>query len=155
MELQELVAKFTANVGLGPVPPVEGVWKFSADGNVFGITGDEKGETAWLFGEIPIPSPDRRDALLKAAMEANHFRRGTGGGTFSLNPDTGALTLADTQSLSALDEETFYAFIERFVNALATWNGLAAALDTSAPSAPPSPPHDAPWAMPDLTFPRV
>ena len=109
--------------------------KFDADGNVFGVTADEKGGTVRLYGEIPPPSPDRNDALLKAAMEANHFRRGTGGGTFSLNPDTGVLTLADSRPLATLDEETFYAFIERFVNALATWKGLASAAAPSSAQA--------------------
>ena len=52
MKLEDLIEKFSAAVGIENVPAVEGVWKFSADGNVFGVTGDETGETVWLFGEV-------------------------------------------------------------------------------------------------------
>ena len=131
MNLEELVARFAENAGLENRPPSEGVWKFSADNNVFGVTSDETGNIVWLFGEIPYAVPERKDDLIKAAMEANYFRRGTGGATFSLNPDTGALTLAASKRLDALDEESFYAFVERFVNALAVWNDISSAAGTS------------------------
>ena len=58
-------------------------------------------------------------------MEANYFHRGTGGATFSLSPETGALTLIASAKLDALGEEDFFAFVERFVNALATWKGIS------------------------------
>ena len=125
MKLEVLIGKFSAAVGIKNVPAVEGVWKFSADGNVFGVTGDETGETVWLFGEVPYVDPEKKDALLKAAMEANYFHSGTGGATFSLNPETGALTLIASAKLDALGEEDFFAFVEKFVNALATWKGIA------------------------------
>ena len=125
MKLEVLIGKFSAAVGIENVPAVEGVWKFSADGNVFGVTGDETGETVWLFGEVPYVDPEKKDALLKAAMEANYFHRGTGGATFSLNPETGALTLIASAKLDALGEEDFFAFVEKFVNALATWKGIS------------------------------
>ena len=125
MKLEVLIGKFSAAVGIENVPAVEGVWKFSADGNVFGVTGDETGETVWLFGEVPYVDPEKKDALLKAAMEANYFHRGTGGATFSLNPETGALTLIASAKLDALGEEAFFAFVEKFINALATWKGIS------------------------------
>lgn len=34
MELEELIGKFAANAGIENVQAVEGVWKFSADGNL-------------------------------------------------------------------------------------------------------------------------
>lgn len=43
MKLEDPIEKFSAAVGIENVPAVEGVWKFSADGNVFGVTGDETG----------------------------------------------------------------------------------------------------------------
>ena len=143
MKLEELIGKFSAAVGIENVPAVEGVWKFSADGNVFGVTGDETGRTVWLFGEVPCVNPEKKDALLKAAMEANYFHRGTGGATFSLNPETGALTLVASQKLEALGEEAFFAFVEKFVNALATWRGVVGASETPADS-PAEPPSDSP-----------
>ena len=140
MKLEELIGRFSTAVGIESVPAVEGVWKFSADGNVFGVTGDEMGGTVWLFGEVPCADPERRDALLKAAMEANYFHRGTGGATFSLNPATGALTLVASERLDALGEEAFFAFVERFVNALATWKGVSG--PGKAPDDSPAEPRD-------------
>ena len=143
MKLEELIGKFSAAVGIENVPAVEGVWKFSADGNVFGVTGDETGEAVWLFGEVPYADPEKKDALLKAAMEANYFHRGTGGATFSLNPETGALTLIASAKLDALGEEDFFAFVEKFVNALATWKGISGSGE-SRDDSPAAPSEDQP-----------
>ena len=133
-KLEDLIAKFSQNAGLENIPPSEGVWKFSADGNVFGVTGDGEGRV-WLFGEIPFADPAKKEALLKSAMEANYFHRGTGGATFALNPGTGALTLIASGWLDALGEEAFFAFVEKFVNTLAVWNGIS---DGARPPAEPS-----------------
>ena len=156
-KLEELIGKFSANAGLEYAPSVEGVWKFSADGNIFGVTGDEEGAKVWLFGEIPFADPAKKGALVKAAMEANYFHRGTGGATFSLNPDTGALTLVASKRLDALGEEAFFAFVEKFVNTLAVWNSFS---DGSRPQAEPSaePPAEssaAPTFLYDAGFMRV
>ena len=136
MKLEELIGKFTANAKLENIPADNGVWRFSADGNVFGVTQDDAGECVFLFGDVRMPDPENRDALIKSAMEANYFHRGTGGATFALNPETGALTLFESKPLKGLGEEAFYAFIERFVNALAVWNGIAvqAKGDSEAPA---------------------
>ena len=124
MKLEVLMEKFAANAGIEKAAATDGVWKFSADGNVFGVTQDDAGEYVFLFGDIRMQNPEKRDALIKSAMEANYFHRGTGGATFSLNPDTGELTLFESKRLEGLGEEAFYSFVERFVNALATWNGI-------------------------------
>ena len=125
MKLDELIAKFADNAGIDDATPVEGVWKFSADGNVFGLTTDNTDDKVWIFSEVASSDPDRKDAFLKSVMEANYFHRGTSGATFSLNPDTGALTLFSAERLDGLGEEEFFSFVEKFVNVLATWNGLA------------------------------
>ena len=142
MELEELIGKFAANAGIENVQAVEGVWKFSADGNVFGVMDDDTGGRVWLFGDIAATDVSRKDALVKAAMEANYFYRGTGGATFSLNPDTGNLTLFDSRPLDGLDEKGFYSFVEKFVNALATWNAIAEAAGALPESSNDTPPSD-------------
>ena len=142
MKLEELIRNFAANAGLEKVEATDGIWKFSADGNVFGVTQDDAGESVFLFGDIRLSDPEKKDALVKSAMEANYFHRGTGGATFALNPDTGALTLFESKRLEGLGEEAFYAFIERFVNALATWNGISG--QAQASDAAPEPQPDEP-----------
>ena len=139
MKLEELIGRFSANANLEGVSASDGIWRFSADGNVFGVTQDDRGERVFLFGDISMSDPEKKDALIKSAMEANYFYRGTGGATFALNPDTGALTLFESRLLEVLDEESFYSFVERFVNALATWNGIAGqAQEADAAPAPQS-----------------
>ena len=73
MKLEDLIEKFSAAVGIENVPAVEGVWKFSADGNVFGVTGDETGETVWLFGEVPWHG--RRDLFAQSRNWGAHAHR--------------------------------------------------------------------------------
>ena len=96
MELEKLVAEFAAAAGMANPVAVEGVWKFSADGHVFGLVEDDSSGNVWIYGEIPAPLPEREDAFRKAALEANFFMRGTCGAVFSINPDGGAYTLTET-----------------------------------------------------------
>ena len=63
MELEELIGKFAANAGIENVQAVEGVWKFSADGNVFGVMDDDADGRVWLFGDIAATDAGRKDAL--------------------------------------------------------------------------------------------
>ena len=51
MDLELLIAAFDSAVGLEQASAVDGVWKFSADGHVFGVTADDSGEKVFLFGE--------------------------------------------------------------------------------------------------------
>ena len=46
MELEKLIAEFDSAAGLEYAAASDGVWKFSADGNVFGVTVDATGEKA-------------------------------------------------------------------------------------------------------------
>lgn len=136
MELEQLIEEFDAAVGLEQTPVDDGIWRFSADGHVFGVTADEAGENAFLFGEIPAPSPDREEAFRKAALEANFFGRGTGGAVFSLNPESGAYTLVQSERLDRLDPKAFFSFVEKFVNTLATWKGISAVVQGETPPPP-------------------
>ena len=137
MDLEQLIEEFDSAVGLEQSQAADGVWKFSADDHVFGVTADNSGENVFLFGEVPAPPPEREQAFRKAVLEANFFMRGTGGAVFSLNPETGAYTLVQSKRLDSLDPKSFFSFVETFVNTLATWNGISTAVqgsaDTSAP----------------------
>ena len=143
MQLEQLVSEFESAAGIERAAAVEGVWRFSADGHVFGVTADDTEEYVFVFGEIPAPPPDREEAFRKAALEANFFMRGTGGAVFSINPETGAYTLVRSERLDRLDPESFFSLVEKFVNTLATWKGIADAAQASAaePVAEP-PPED-------------
>ena len=145
MKIEELIQEFNRAAGLEEVPAADGVWKFSADGAVFGVSADEAGEKVYLFGEIPSPVPDKEEAFRKTVLEANYFFNGTAGATFSINPETGAYTLIASERLDRLAPESFFAFVEKFVNTLAVWNGFS---NGSGPQTEPSaePQDDAPAA---------
>ena len=125
MDLERLIAAFDSATGLEQAPAADGIWKFSADGHVFGVTADDSGERVFLFGEVPAPPPDREEAFRKAVLEANFFMRGTGGAVFSINPETGAYTLVQSERLDRLDPKSFFSLVEKFVNTLATWKGIS------------------------------
>lgn len=127
MDLEQLIAAFDSAAGLEQAPAVDGVWKFSADGLVFGVTADDSGENVFLFGEVSAPPPDREESFRKVALEANFFGRGTGGAVFSLNPETGAYTLVRSERLDRLEPKSFFSLVEMFVNTLAAWEAIATA----------------------------
>jgi hypothetical protein len=48
----------------------------------------------------------------------------TGGATFSINPDTGNLTLCKALVTAILDDREFFQEAESFINALHSWAGV-------------------------------
>ncbi len=125
MELKELITEFATAARIANPTAVEGVWHFSADGHVFGVAEDDTGSVVWIYGEIPAPSPEREDAFRKVALEANFFMRGTCGALLSINPTNGAYTLMQSMPLRTATRDEFFAFVEKFVNTLATWKGIS------------------------------
>ena len=132
MKLEQLIAEFAAAIGIANPVAAEGVWKFSADGHVFGVVEDDSGSVAWIFGEVPAPSPEREEAFRRAVLEANFFMRGTCGAVFSVNPESGAYTLMKSMPLDAATPEDFFSFVEKFVNTLATWKGISSTTKEAA-----------------------
>ena len=150
MELEKLITEFAAAAGIANPVAVEGVWKFSADGDVFGITEDDTGSDVWIYGEIPAPSPEREDAFRKVALEANFFMRGTCGAVISINPESGAYTLMKSMPLVTATPEDFLAFVEKFVNTLSTWKDISnATQQAAAVDAPQEPPESPAKLVPE------
>ena len=56
---------------------------------------------------------------------------------FSLNPETGAYTLVQSERLDRLDPKAFFALVEKFVNTLATWKGISVSAQGETPAPPP------------------
>ena len=50
--------------------------------------------------------------------------KSTGGATFSINPDTGNLTLCKALVTAILDDSEFFQEAESFINALHSWAGI-------------------------------
>lgn len=145
-KIEELIHEFNNAAGIKDVPAADGVWKFSADGAVFGVSADEADENVYLFGEIPNPVAGREEAFRKTLLEANYFFNGTGGATLSINPETGAYTLIAVEKLDRLSPESFFAFVEKFVNSLSTWKAIAISAGDSDNDAPSHGPESEPEA---------
>lgn len=146
MKIEELIHEFNSAAGIEEVPAADGVWKFSADGAVFGVSADEAEENVYLFGEIPNPLAGKEDAFRKTLLEANYFFNGTGGATLSINPETEAYTLIAVEKLDRLNPESFFAFVEKFVNSLSTWKAIAISAGDGYGEAPSRSPETEPEA---------
>ena len=144
MELEKLITEFAAATGIANPIAVEGVWKFSADGHVFGIAEDDTGSDVWIYGEIPAPSPERENEFRKVALEANFFMHGTCGAVISINPESGAYTLIKSMPIATATPEDFMVFVEKFVNTLATWKDISNATQQAAAVDAPQEPPEAP-----------
>ena len=46
MDIEQLIEEFDSAVGLEHSQAADGVWKFSADGHVFGVMADDSGAPA-------------------------------------------------------------------------------------------------------------
>ena len=133
MAIEELITAFNEQTGIDDMAVSEGVWKYAADDMEFGVAADEGGERVFLFGEIPASYVENEASFRKTVLEANYLFNGTGGGTLSINPKNGAYTLVFAEWLDRLDNTSFFALVERFVNTLSTWKTIAEGA-ASAPS---------------------
>lgn len=73
MEIEQLIEDFDSAAGIEHAHAADGVWKYSADGCVFGVTTDESGETVFVFGEVPAPPLEFEEVFRKTVLEANFF----------------------------------------------------------------------------------
>ena len=73
------------------------------------------------LGEVP---PDRRDAVARAALEANYLYQGTGGSTLAVNPADGHLHMQKYNWLGRLDTDKALEMLTRFAETAALWRGL-------------------------------
>jgi len=127
MEYRELIDQFAEKLG-GDVeitPDEDGTVMLEVDGMPLTIMGMEEVGQAALVGVVGEPPPaDKMERLYKAILEANHNFAGTGGATFSINPDTGDVSLCRLIPLALADADGFFTETERFVNTLETWRKI-------------------------------
>jgi len=87
---------------------------------------DEAGSLAF-YGVVGLPPPeDDLSDLYHALLEANHSYAGTAGATLSINAETGDVELCKALPLVALDPDSLFAELERFVNTLEVWRKIVA-----------------------------
>jgi len=129
MEFNELMSALSEHLG-GAVdlnPGEDGVVNLSVDDMRLSLIGMDDIASVVFLGIVGAPPPeDRLEKLYKALLEANHLFAGTGGATFSSDPETGDITLCRTLPYATLTGESFCVALTRFVNTLESWIRLVA-----------------------------
>ena len=133
MEFDELMKGFAAKAGVTNfAPDADGVYQVEIDD--MGVAFAEVAETRQLltWADVGEPPPDGRERLYSVLLEATNLGKATGGATFSLDPETGRVRLFRLDPLPFLDQETFVATLEKFVNVLERWRKVVADFSDSA-----------------------
>ncbi len=125
MKFPELVDAFGKMIGV-ELASVDGAVTLAVDEMPVVIQELAELDSVALMGQIGEPPPEGLEQLLSALLDANHLFAGTGGGTLSRDPETGAFHLCRMLPLAITDAEAFSAAMERFVNVMETWRKLIA-----------------------------
>ena len=124
MEASEIIKSFCAKVGIGFEPDADGTVNLEVDGATVTINDLREISAVALVGDLGEPPPERLEDLYKTMLEANHLFGGTAGATISRDPKTGRFSLCRVLPCVAIDEDSFYAEVERFVSTLEAWTRI-------------------------------
>ena len=124
MDNFKLIKYFGEQLGIDLDRNPDGAYAFEVDGLAFAIHDLDDCGRIVLSGDIGHPPPEGRERLYKTLLEAQHMLKCTGGATFSINPDTGNLTLCKVLVTAILDDGEFFQETENFINVLHSWAGV-------------------------------
>lgn len=121
MDNFKLIKYFGDQLGINLDYNPDGAYAFEIDGLAFAIHDLSDCGRIVLSGDMGSPPPGDREHLYKTLLEAQYMLKCTGGATFSINPDTGNLTLCKVLVTAVLDDGEFFQETESFINALHSW----------------------------------
>ena len=124
MDNFKLIKYFGEQLGIDLDRNPDGAYAFEIDGLAFVIHDLDDCGRIVLSGDIGYPPPENREHLYKTLLEAQYMLKCTGGATFSINPDTGSLTLCKVLVTAILDDGEFFQETENFINVLHSWAGV-------------------------------
>ena len=124
MDNFKLIKYFGDQLGINLDYNPDGAYAFEIDGLAFAIHDLSDCGRIVLSGDMGSPPPGDREHLYKTLLEAQHMLKSTGGASFSINPDTGNLTLCKALVTAILDDREFFHEAESFINALHSWAGV-------------------------------
>ena len=117
MELNELVAGFSAKTGLGELrSDDEGVYWLKIDDYVLGLGEDTEARALVIQAPVAERTEENASALAETLLELNFLYLGTHGGSFALNREAGLYFYQRREALDTLDVESFTMLIETVVN---------------------------------------
>ena len=124
MDYQKLLTELGEQLGgtLDLTPDATGTVSLAVDSLRVNILGLEEIGQVVLSGDLGEPPPQGLERLYQAMLEAQHLFQGTGGATFSRNPEDGHLALCHAFAGDLLDGAGLAQKLEHFVNTLETWS---------------------------------
>ena len=131
MEFRNLMTKFAERLGIPDlVFDDEGVVRFATDEMTLAFREIPERHSILMWSNVATPSPEHREELYKALLEASFMGRGAHGGTFSL--DHGAVYLHRTDALVNLDVEALLKIVEDFLGLVGTYRRIIEAFHAHA-----------------------
>lgn len=143
MTFEKLAEGLGAKLGVD-IEDAGGAFALDVDGQtvILQLAGGRDGDILLMRADLGEISPDRRDALAAAALEANWLYQGTGGATLAVNPGDGHLHLHRYDWLDRLDADKALEVLSRFAETAVAWRRIAAEIPVKAP--PDETGHDHP-----------
>jgi predicted Rdx family selenoprotein len=133
MQANELIQQFCDKTGIAYVENVGGSLSVDCDGLTVSIRSLDEGRRIAVSGEVFYTAPgDDCEALYRAMFEAQHLYSGTVGAVFSINPDTGALTLFRIIDCETLEIDAFLEMLGQFITVLELWSKVVAKYDPAS-----------------------
>ena len=121
MDASEIIKAFSEKVGIGLEFDADNVCSFEADGMIVTIHNLREIDTIAITGDLGEPPPWNLERLYRSMLEANYLFTGTSGATISFNAESGRFALCRALPCKALDGESFFSAVERFVSTLEIW----------------------------------
>lgn len=131
---QALVAELGQSLGMADMSAGEdGYIGLTIDKLDVHLQYEAEEDTVVLFCRLQEVDPDRRDVVYGMLLAANVLWMGANGATFSVDPDTGRVFLADRRARAALDVDALSAWIERFVDTAGYWHARIETANAGGP----------------------
>ena len=121
-QFQGLVAEISARTGVADLAAdADGYLALSFDDHVLHLQYEPDDDVVALFTRLPEVEEVRAEQIYLMLLSANLFWQGTGGGTFAVEPATGAVFLMDRRAFAGLRADDAVAWLERFRAMVGHW----------------------------------
>jgi hypothetical protein len=111
----------------------EGYVAITFDAVTVHLQYEKDAERVVVFTRLGEAEVDRLVEIYSMMLAANMFWQGTNGATFSVEPDTGTVFLADRRALTTLDSVALNDWLEGFININEYWAGRLELANSGGP----------------------
>lgn len=120
-QFEQLMSDFGAALGIPDMRPDEfGCCCINVGDTAFHVLVSPEGDTVTAFAEIGELPDDVEADVLRQMLAANYFWTGTGGATLGVQPETGAVVLAQRLPLESVKVADLERLMKQFVEVAET-----------------------------------